>query len=48
MTSYAYADVIIDISHEKVDRAFQYGIQKGWKPKFMSECASVCLLEKAM
>lgn len=48
MTSYAYADVIIDISHEKVDRAFQYGIPKGLEAEIYVECASVCLLEKAM
>ena len=45
MTSYAYADVIID---RRSTVRSSMGYQKGWKPKFMSECASVCLLEKAM
>lgn len=42
MTSYAYADVIIDISHEKVDRAFQYGIPKGLEAEiYVGVCVRV-------
>ena len=42
MTSYAYADVIIDISHGKVDRAFQYGIPKGLEAEiYVGVCVRV-------
>ena len=34
-----YADVIIDISHEKVDRVFQYKIPDGLKEKVNMQIA---------
>ena len=30
-----YADIIIDISHEKLDKVFQYRIPDEWLPKLV-------------
>ena len=40
-----YANIIIDISHEKLDKTFQYRIPPEMKDEITEECRSLFPLE---